>query len=259
MTILQPPPSKVAQLTDRWRGQGWRLQAIAEALLAGRDWTAALVGLPFVEEVPSLPGEACGRDLRGAPLSVALKPPLAFAVAGVPDADAVARIILLANGGTGPLRGRAPLAHPVATVAQIAADLAQGAPFVMALLGGRPVGVVRASRQNARGAPGGEISDLAVHPRHQGLGYGGLLLAEAEAGFRTAGLTKARLQAIPETGIVDWYQARDWHVVRTVERCIRGSAAHLVVEMEKALAPALGREDGTKRPLERRPSGDSNA
>ena len=73
MSVVHPSPRKVEDLQLRWEGQEHRLEAVARDLRAGRDWTVHLQGLPYVEEVPPLPGEACGRDLRGSltePLTV---------------------------------------------------------------------------------------------------------------------------------------------------------------------------------------------
>ena len=45
--MIHPSPDRIRQLTERWTGQDARLQRIAEAMLAGEDWTEHLRGLPF--------------------------------------------------------------------------------------------------------------------------------------------------------------------------------------------------------------------
>ena len=40
MSVTHPSPGKVETLRARWVGQEGRLKAIAQAMLAGADWTA---------------------------------------------------------------------------------------------------------------------------------------------------------------------------------------------------------------------------
>ena len=60
MSVTHPSPTKVETLRARWVGQEARLKAIAQAMLAGADWTVHLAGLPLVEEIPPREGEALG-------------------------------------------------------------------------------------------------------------------------------------------------------------------------------------------------------
>lgn len=245
MSLLEPTPAKVDALRTRWRGQGWRLRAIAADLIGGRDWTPHLRGLPYVEEIAPRPGEAYGRDLRGAELSQALLPDQDVVQAGVPDAPAIARILKRARVGTGPLGAAAPVGSPPEGEGAIRAAILRGEVFLLVCLGGRPAGVVRvAPAHNGRARTHGEVADLAVRPRFQGLGVGARLLEEAEATLVAWGLQEAFLRAIPEAGQVPWYQRRGYRVVRTLQRQPREGAAHLEVEMEKVLP----RPQGTPRP-----------
>ena len=239
MSLLEPTPAKVQSLRSRWRGQGWRLRAIAADLVHGRDWTRHLAGLPHVDEIAPRPGEALGRDLRGADLAQALQPDLDVVQAGVPDAPAVARILAQARVGTGPLGAAAPVGSPPEGEAAIRAAIQRGDVFLLVALASRPAGVVRVGPSpNGRARTHGEIADLAVRPRFQGLGVGSRLLREAEATVAAWGLPMAWLKAIPEAGQVPWYERHGYRVVRTLQRHPREGAAHLEVEMEKPLEVA---------------------
>ena len=90
--MIHPAPEKLRALADRWQGQDARLQRIAEALLAGEDWTRHLRGLPYIDEVPPRDGEAYGRDLRGADLRRHLHPRVEVTRACERDAALVAAV-----------------------------------------------------------------------------------------------------------------------------------------------------------------------
>ncbi|MCA9315648.1 MAG: GNAT family N-acetyltransferase [Planctomycetes bacterium] len=241
MSFLEPTPAKVEALRQRWRGQGWRLRAIADDLVRGGDWTRHLQGLPYVEEVAPLPGERVGRDLRGADLAQALRPEVAVLQAGLPDVASIARVLHSAHVGRGPLGAAVPIGSPPEDIGALEAAIRRGDVFLLVALAGRTAGVVRVlPAAGARAADAGEIADLAVRPRFQGLGVGSRLLAEAEATLTSWGLVHATLRAIPEAGRVAWYERRGYRVTRLVQRQPRGGAAHLEAQLEKTIVPQLG-------------------
>lgn len=236
MSLLEPTAAKVEALRQRWRGQGWRLRAIADDLVRGGDWTRHLKGLPHVEEVAPLPGERLGRDLRGADLVQALRPEVAVLQAGLPDVPAIARVLRRAHVGRGPLGAAVPIGSPPEDEGALASAILRGDVFLLVALAGRTAGVVRVQPSSGlRAATVGEIADLAVRPRFQGLGVGSRLLAEAEATLASWGLVRAVLKAIPEAGRVSWYERRGYRVTRLLQRQPMGGAAHLEAQLEKPL------------------------
>lgn len=238
MSLLEPTPAKVEALRQRWRGQSWRLRAIADDLVSGGDWTRHLQGLPYVEEVAPLPGERVGRDLRGADLAQALRPEVAVLQAGRPDIPSIARVLHAAHVGRGALGAAVPIGSPPEDHAALEAAILRGEVFLLVALAGRMAGVVRVQPASGpRAAESGEIADLAVRPRFQGLGVGSRLLAEAEATLASWGLTRATLRAIPEAGRVVWYERRGYRVTRLLQRQPRGGAAHLEALLEKTIVP----------------------
>ncbi len=236
MSLLEPTPAQVDALKERWRGQGWRLRAIAEDLVLGRDWTRHLDGLPFIDEVAPHPGERFGRDLRGADLATALRPAPTIREARFDDVPSIARVLRQARIGRGPLGTAVPVGSPPEDEAGLSAALRRGEAFLLVELLGRTAGVVRVGTANReRAGERGEIADLAVRPRFQGLGVGTRLLSAAEATLTSWGVPLAWLKAIPEAGQVHWYERRGYRITRTVQRQPRDGAAHLEVEMEKVL------------------------
>src|SRR5262245_55049938 len=106
--MIHPTHDKLRALAARWDGQEGRLQKIAESLLLGEDWTQHLKGLPLVDEVPPRPGEALGRDLRGADLRRHLHPRVDVARAAEKDAALVAAVSLEALRNNTPLADTTP-------------------------------------------------------------------------------------------------------------------------------------------------------
>ena len=120
-----------------------RLRAIAQGILDGSDWTVHLAGLPYVEEVPPLQGEALGRDLRGADLRRWLAPVAGIRVAGEEDAALIAGIGLESLTNNTPLDGVTPFPVAHENANDIAVAMRRGEHFLIARAAGQAVGVVR--------------------------------------------------------------------------------------------------------------------
>jgi ribosomal protein S18 acetylase RimI-like enzyme len=217
MAATHPPPDKVAALKARWRGQEHRLHAIARSLLAGEDWTEHLRGIPFVYEVPPLPGEALGRDLRGAPLGRWLHPEVGIRAATERDAALVAGIALEGLSNHTPLVDASPFPATTESAEDVVRSIRRGERFLLAACGDRAVGVVRwAERREFQDLTGGavyaEVSGLSVLRSWRGLTIGRTLLRAAEEDARRAGLEVALLRTAEEIGLVPWYEGLGYAV-----------------------------------------------
>jgi GNAT superfamily N-acetyltransferase len=202
-------------LRERWNGQEARLQRIAEAIIAGEDWTRHLRGLPHVEEIPPRQGEAYGRDLRGADLRRMLHPRVEIARAGERDAALVASVALDGLLNNTPLHGVSPFPPDIESAEAVALAMRRGDHFLVARLGKTLVGTVRwAVRREfpdlCDGQPYGEVSNLAVSPAHRRVGIGGLLLASAEWDVAREGYEWSLLRTAVEVGLVPFYVSRGW-------------------------------------------------
>ena len=211
MSVVHPSPQKVEALRRRWEGQTHRLEAIARDLRAGCDWTAHLRGLPYVDEIPPLPGEAYGRDLRGANLQKFLRPEVAIWPATEREAALVAGISLEGLRNNTALPDASPFAVEVEGAAEIALAMRRGERFLLARCDGEPVGVVRLSERREFQAYTGkhaylEISGLAVLPRWRRTGIGAQLLQAAEQTATRLGHPWVLLRTTFEVGLVPWYR-----------------------------------------------------
>src|SRR5688500_3483420 len=187
MAAVHPSPERIAALRRRWEGQEARLRSIASSILAGEDWTVHLVGLPYVDEVPPQPGEAYGRDLRGALLDRWLQPDIALREAEERDAALVAGVTLEGLRNNTPLPDATPFPVDLHGAEQVARASRRGERFVLARAGNRVVGVVqwgerREFQDLTAHRPYAEISGLAVLPPWRRKGIGERLLREAEQG-----------------------------------------------------------------------------
>jgi ribosomal protein S18 acetylase RimI-like enzyme len=211
MSVTHPSQSRIDALRRRWVGQEARLRAIAQGILDGSDWTVHLAGLPYVEEVPPLQGEALGRDLRGADLRRWLAPVAGIRVAGEEDAALIAGISLESLTNNTPLDGVTPFPVAAENANDIAVAMRRGDHFLIARAAGQAVGVVRWAprsefRELTAGHPYAEISGLAVRPCARRQGVGSTLLSAAEAQANAAGFDLVLLRTTLELGLVPWYE-----------------------------------------------------
>ena len=185
MSVLYPSPAKLEALRARWEGQEERLARVAATMLEGGDWTLLLAGLPFIREIPPLPGDALGRDLRGADLRHLLRPEIHVKTAAVEDAPVIAAITYEAMRSNTALPGASPFPADLDGAEEMALLMRRGETFLIARCAERPVGVVRIDERNEFRQLTGqqaylEVSGLAVLPPYRLSGVGTALLDAAE-------------------------------------------------------------------------------
>jgi ribosomal protein S18 acetylase RimI-like enzyme len=217
MTLTQPSLARVEALRRRWEGEDARLAAIAADLLAGHYWTARLRGLAYVREIPPLPGEACGRDLRGADLRRLLVPPVEVREAREEEAALVSSISFEGLQHNTPLDGVTPFPVAPESADDIALAMRRGDRFLIARSGGKPVGVVRLGRRTdlrhlTADRDYAELSGLAVLPAQRRRGLGAALRAAAEAAASADGHEHVLLTTTMELGLVPWYERAGYKV-----------------------------------------------
>jgi GNAT superfamily N-acetyltransferase len=197
----------------------------------------------MVSEIPPLPGEAYGRDLRGAELHRYLRPDAEIRAAAEREAGLVAAIGLEGLRNNTALPDLSPFPVELEGASEIAVAIRRGERFLLARCDGEPVGVVRCAERRefdelSRGAPYLEISGLAVLPRWRGTGIGGELLATAEWFGSREGYAMALLRTTYEVGLVPWYAKQGYQERRTRQLTYPGSPTFLDVIMTKALRAA---------------------
>jgi predicted N-acetyltransferase YhbS len=253
MSGLHPTPEKILALRRRCIGQEARLRAIAGSILAGEDWTVHLQGLPHVDEVPPVDGEACGRDLRGADLRRWLRPEVKIEPAGEREAALVAALTLEGLRASTPVPGTSPFPVAIEGAEEVAVAMRRGERFLLARSAGRPVGAVRWGARRERMELAGdrayaEIASLAVLPAWRGLGIGAALLAGAEADAMRQGHTVALLRTAMELGLVPWYERLGYEARRTQQITPPNAPTCLDVLMTRALdAPRPARASAGRR------------
>jgi ribosomal protein S18 acetylase RimI-like enzyme len=241
MSVIHPSAQRLEALRRRWDGQEPRLAAIATSLRRGEDWTVHLQGLPFVDEVPPLPGEAFGRDLRGADLRRHLRPDVQIRPAGLDDR---ARVAALTGDGlrwNTPLPGVSPFPAEVESAEEVALAMRRGDRFLLAVTGDEPVGVVRWTerrefQEHTLHRPYAEVSGLSVVPAWRRGGIGRRLLAAAEAQAAAEGHDHALLRTAEEVGLVPWYRTLGYEVRLTRQLTYSGAPTFLDVVMTRRIA-----------------------
>jgi ribosomal protein S18 acetylase RimI-like enzyme len=250
MSVTHPSPSRIEALRRRWTGQEARLRAIAQGILDGSDWTVHLAGLPYVEEVPPLPGEALGRDLRGADLKRWLAPVAGIRQATEDEAALIAGISLEGLTNNTPLDGVTPFPVTSENADEIAVAMRRGDRFLIARAGGQAVGVVRWAapksefRAQTDGKPYAEISGLAVRPCARRQGVGLMLLAAAELQASAAGFEMVLLRTTMELGLVPWYEHAGYSVGLVRQLTCPEGPTILDVVMVRRVGAAGGRAAG---------------
>lgn len=253
MSVTHPSPSKVEELRRRWTGQERRLEAIARDLRSGRDWTRHLRGLPLIEEVPPLPGEAYGRDLRGADLQRLLRPAVDIGSATAKESALVAAISLEGLRNNTALPDASPFPVEVEGAADIALAMRRGDRFLLARCDEEPVGVVRLAEKRefheyTEHRPYGEISGLAVLSRWRGTGIGARLLATAEAEALRDGYPWVLLRTTYEIGLVPWYRRLGYEERHVRQLAYPGAPTCLDVVMTRRIAVAAQQPEPTVGP-----------
>lgn len=250
MSVVNPSPARIEALRRRWDGQEARLRAIAADLVEGRDWTVHLAGLPYVDEVPPLPGEARGRDLRGANLKRWLVPPVHVAAAEEGEAAVVAALAYEGLRWNTPLEATTPFPVTPESAADVRLAMHRGEHFLLARCAGRPVGVVRWARraelsQQVGGRDYAEISGLAVLPPHRRRGVGELLRAAAETEALAAGFEHAVLRTTLELGLVPWYERAGYEIAQVRQGTGEEGTTYLDVTMVRRLGTVDADAAGT--------------
>jgi GNAT superfamily N-acetyltransferase len=242
MAAVHPTPERIAALRRRWEGQEKRLRAIAASILAGEDWTVHLVGLPYVDEVPPLPGEAYGRDLRGALLDRWLQPDVELREAEEREAALVAGVTLEGLRNNTPLPDASPFPVDLQGAEQVVLAMRRGEHFVLARAGERVVGVVRwAERREFQDLTGdrpyAEVSDLAVLPPWRRKGIGERLLRDAEQSALRRAHDHALLRTTYELGLVPWYERLGYVACFTRQMTYPDAPTFLDVVMVRRITP----------------------
>lgn len=240
MSVVHPSPGRIEALKQRWIGQEVRLSRIAEALIAGEDWTAHLRGLPLIEEIAPLEGEAYGRDLRGADLRRFLVPHMTIEPAGDGEAAIVAGITLEAMRSNTPLPETSPFPAEFEGAEQMAVAIRRGETFLLARCARAPVGVVRIAHRKEFAELTGkaayaEISGLAVLPEWRRNGVGKRLLDAAEQHALEDGERFVLLRTTMEVGLVPYYERLGYETRLVRQLQYAGSPAFLDVVLTKAL------------------------
>lgn len=246
MSVTHPSPRRLQALQGRWTGQEARLRAIALDLVAGRDWTVHLAGLPLVDEVPPLPGEALGRDLRGADLRRFLAPAPVLTEADETDAALISGISLEGLTNNTPLDGTTPFPVAHESADDVALAMRRGERFLVARAAGRAVGVVRWAQRSefkewTADRPYVEISGLAVRTGARRQGVASALLAAVEARAETEGFEHALLRTTLELGLVPWYERAGYGVSMVRQMTCPEGPTILDVVMVKRLVAAPSR------------------
>lgn len=241
MAALHPSPARIRALQERWIGQEHRLERIAEDLMAGRDWTVHLRGLPLVEEVAPLEGEAYGRDLRGADLRRFLVPGTEVRRAREGEAALVAGIALEGLSNNTPLPGISPFSVECESADAIALAIRRGDVFLIARVDGQPAGVVRLSRRRefsefTAGRAYAELSGLAVRPQYRRMGVGRKLVAAAERAAAEEGFGHVILHTTLELGLVPWYERLGYAQRRVRQLTFQDAPTHLDVVMSREVS-----------------------
>jgi GNAT superfamily N-acetyltransferase len=242
MAAVHPSPERIAALRRRWEGQEARLRAIARSILEGEDWTVHLAGLPYADEIPPLPGEAHGRDLRGARLDRWLQPDVRVREAEEREAALVAGVTLEGLRNNTPLPDVSPFPVDIHGAEQIALAIRRGERFLLARAGDRVVGVVRwAARREFQDLTGGrpyaEISGLAVVPPWRRRGIGEQLLREAEQSAARWTHDHALLRTTYELGLVPWYERLGYVACFTRQMTYADAPTFLDVVMVRRITP----------------------
>jgi GNAT superfamily N-acetyltransferase len=249
MSIVHPSPAKLEALRARWEGQEGRLRTIAAAMLAGEDWTTHLRGLPHIDEIPPRPGEAYGRDLRGADLKRCLAPEALIAPAHEGEAALVAGLVFEAERTSTPLAGVSPFPTDLDCAERTTLAMRRGEVFLLARVLGRAVGSVRVARRSefrdlAADGEYAEVSDLAVLPSHRRQGIGRRLIQAAEAWARVQGLDHVLLRTYEELGLVTWYLGMGFCVQRVRQIVPVEGPAALEVICTQRLQPGQSATQG---------------
>jgi GNAT superfamily N-acetyltransferase len=210
-----------------------------------------------VEEVPPQPGEACGRDLRGADLRRWLRPEVEVAPATPAEAGLVAALSLEGLASPLTLPGLSPFPLDAEGAADVALAMRRGERFLLARCDGVGVGVVRTAVRKEFAALTGrqpyvEVSGLSVRPDWRRTGIGGRLLVEAEARAVEDRIGWVLLRTYLEVGLVPWYRRQGYE-----ERLVRqiswaGSPTCLDVVMTRRVAPPGGEGDAASTRSRRR-------
>lgn len=257
MSVTHPSPKKIEALERRWEGEEHRLRAIARDLRAGRDWTVHLRGLPYTDEIPPVPGEALGRDLRGADLHHDLRPDVTVERAEEHESPLVAAISLEALRNNTPLPDVSPFPVEVEGAGEIGLAMRRGERFYLARCDREPVGTVRAAGRREFEEHTGqraylELSGLGVLGRWRRSGIGSQLIEAIEALAIEEGYEYVLLRTTREIGLVPWYEKKGYRTALTRQLSYPDAPTCLDVVMTKAVTaptiPPAKRHKAYRRP-----------
>lgn len=209
---------KINLLKQRWEHQPERLQNIADAIMKNEDWTVHLEGLPFLNELETLPGDKYPRDLRGANLRRYLQPRTTIVPATTEDAPNIAYIIREALTNNTPLRGKTPFPVPNLSADDIGMAMERGSRFFMAMQLGKVIGAVQLDsgseyKHNTNNEPYYEITNISTLPAYRHQGIGGAIIRETEKFAIQEGKHRwVLMRIIAELGFEEYYMR--WGYIR---------------------------------------------
>jgi ribosomal protein S18 acetylase RimI-like enzyme len=233
---------KIEALQKRWEGQENRLQKIADAIMAGEDWTKFLDGMPYIDEVQRLDGDCLGRDLRGANLRRYLMPTTAMEPAGISDTPNIAYIMRESNRNNTPLRGISPFPLPPVNSDDVGLMMEKGGRFFLALQIGKVIGIVQMDSASefkhlTEDEAYYELSNLSVLPAYRHLGVARSILHEFEKFTRNESKhAYILLRTTMEHGLVSYWE-RGGYVLREVyqRQHPKGAPAYMEAVMTKKI------------------------
>ena len=234
---------KLKTLQQRWENQQDRLQKIADALMQEEDWTIHLAGLPYLNELETLPGDKYPRDLRGVNLRRYLQPATTIVPASPEDAPNIAYIIREAMLNNTPLRGKSPFVVPNLTGDDIGMAMQRGSRYFLAMQLGKVIGAVQLDsgsdyKQNTNNEPYYEIANISTLPAYRHQGIGGAIIRETEKFAIQEGKHKwILMRIIAELGFEDYYVR--WGYVRKevyMRQQPKGAPAYMEIILVKKIA-----------------------
>jgi predicted N-acetyltransferase YhbS len=233
---------KIKALRQRWENQEERLQKIADSVMKGEDWTVHLEGLPYLNDLETLPGEKFPRDLRGANLRRYFQPKPSIVPANPDDAPNISYIIREAMLNNTPLRGCSPFPVPNLTADDVAMAMERGSRFFMAMQLGKVIGAVQVDsgnelKHNTNNEPYYEITNVSTLPSYRHQGIGGGIIRETENFLRQEGKHKwILIKIIAELGFEDYYQRLGFTIKEVYQKQqVKGSPAFMEIIMTKKL------------------------
>lgn len=233
---------KIKALQKRWENQTERLQKIADSIVLGEDWTVHLEGLPYLNELETLPSDKYPRDLRGANLRRYLQATTAIEPANPDDAPNIAYIVREAMLNDTPLRGISPFPIPNLAAEDIGMAMERGSRFFMAIQLGKVIGAIQLDsgeelKHNTDNELYYEITNLSTLPAYRHQGIGGAIIRETEKFARKEAKHRWMLmRIIAELGFESYYKRTGYTCKEVYQKqSPKGAPAYMECIMVKKL------------------------